>query len=44
MATGTELTIQLIRSIAESELARRRSKLEGGQVSGNDEIAVELRV
>ncbi|KAF0332653.1 hypothetical protein GQ607_000669 [Colletotrichum asianum] len=47
VATGTELTIQLIRSIAESELEKRRNKgaQSAGEVVGeSDKIAVELRV
>ncbi|KAL0939208.1 Pyroglutamyl-peptidase 1 [Colletotrichum truncatum] len=45
VARGTELTVQLIRSIVESELEKRRNKPNEGQVvSENDKIAVELRV
>ncbi|KDN63260.1 hypothetical protein CSUB01_06514 [Colletotrichum sublineola] len=46
VARGTELAIQLIRSIAESELRRRGRAPEGEEevVAKDDKIAVELRV
>ncbi|GJC83953.1 pyrrolidone-carboxylate peptidase [Colletotrichum liriopes] len=44
VARGTDLAIQLIRSIAESELRRRSKGIEEEVVSKDDKIAVELRV
>lgn len=50
VARGTELTLQLIRSIAESELRRRgeaaaETAVRGDEVvAADDRIAVELRV
>ncbi|KAK2050329.1 hypothetical protein LZ31DRAFT_537764 [Colletotrichum somersetense] len=47
VARGTELAVQLIRSIAESELRRRRDRTGGPEdevVAKDDKIAVELRV
>lgn len=44
VSRGTELAIQLIRSIAESELSRRRKGGEEEVVGKDDKIAVELRV
>ncbi|KAJ0149659.1 hypothetical protein CTA2_537, partial [Colletotrichum tanaceti] len=48
VARGTELTLQLIRSIAESELRRRgeaAAAVRGDEVvAADDRIAVELRV
>lgn len=40
VAKGKELTIQLIRALAESEIARQRNT----NVRKEDKIAVELRV
>ncbi|KAK1545592.1 hypothetical protein CPAR01_03094 [Colletotrichum paranaense] len=44
VSRGTELAIQLIRSIAESELSRRRKGGEEEVVGKDDKIAVKLRV
>ncbi|WYZ34562.1 hypothetical protein EsH8_I_000838 [Colletotrichum jinshuiense] len=44
VAKGTELAVQLIRSIAESELRRRSKGGDEEVVSESDKIAVELRV
>ncbi|TDZ29910.1 Pyroglutamyl-peptidase 1 [Colletotrichum spinosum] len=45
VARGTELTVQLIRSVVESELEKRRNKQEVVEpVHESDKIAVELRV
>ncbi|GKT83097.1 pyroglutamyl peptidase [Colletotrichum tofieldiae] len=44
VARGTDLAIQLIRSIVESELCRRSKGIEQEVVAKDDKIAVELRV